>query len=91
MALALEVVEAIIALTKSNGEGRLAAAQRAADNAIARNVKLADVTDNMNIGRISQPTEKDHARVQEYEQVRALLLSCGASLAAAGPAAPHGG
>ena len=86
-----EVVEAIIALTKSNGEGRLAAAQRAADNAIARNVKLADVTDNMNIGRISQPTEKDHARVQEYEQVRALLLSCGASLAAAGPAAPHGG
>ena len=79
-----EVIEAVMALTKRDGEGRLTAAKRAADNAIARNVKLADVTDNMNLGRITHPTEKDHARVREYEQVRALLLSHGARLAGDG-------
>jgi (p)ppGpp synthase/HD superfamily hydrolase len=69
-----EVLEAVHALTKTKGESRIAAARRAANNPIARVVKLADVTDNMDISRIPQPTEKDHARINEYEQVKALLL-----------------
>ncbi|QDQ27605.1 HD domain-containing protein [Chitinimonas arctica] len=72
------VLEAVAALTKSPGEARLDAAKRAAANAIARNVKLADVADNMDLGRIPAPTEKDYARLKEYEQVRALLLAHGA-------------
>jgi GTP diphosphokinase / guanosine-3',5'-bis(diphosphate) 3'-diphosphatase len=74
-----EVLTAIHALTKTPGEGRLAAAKRASANPIARAVKLADVADNMNLSRIAQPTEKDFARLKEYEQVRALLLSFNAA------------
>jgi GTP diphosphokinase / guanosine-3',5'-bis(diphosphate) 3'-diphosphatase len=69
-----EVLAAIEALTKTTGETRLAAAQRAVVNPIARVVKLADVADNMDLSRISEPTEKDYARLKEYEQVRSILL-----------------
>jgi guanosine-3',5'-bis(diphosphate) 3'-pyrophosphohydrolase len=47
-----EVLDAIRALTKTAGEDRIAAAMRAAENPIARVVKLADVTDNMDLSRI---------------------------------------
>lgn len=70
-----EVVSAIEALTKLPGETRIQAAQRAAAHPIARVVKLADVTDNMNISRIAEPTDKDYARLKEYEQVRLILLA----------------
>jgi guanosine-3',5'-bis(diphosphate) 3'-pyrophosphohydrolase len=68
------VVDAVRALTKHEGESRIAAAHRAAANPIARAVKLADVSDNMDLSRIPEPTEKDYARLREYEQVRAILL-----------------
>jgi (p)ppGpp synthase/HD superfamily hydrolase len=70
-----EVVDAVRALTKHTGEKRLAAAHRAAANPIARAVKLADVADNMDLGRIATPTEKDFARLKEYEAVRQVLLA----------------
>jgi GTP diphosphokinase / guanosine-3',5'-bis(diphosphate) 3'-diphosphatase len=70
-----EVVAAIQALTKLPGESRIEAAHRAASDPIARVVKLADVTDNMDISRIAEPTEKDFARLKEYEQVRLILLA----------------
>jgi GTP diphosphokinase / guanosine-3',5'-bis(diphosphate) 3'-diphosphatase len=69
-----EVVTAVQALTKQSGESRIDAAHRAAADPIARVVKLADVTDNMDLSRIPSPTEKDYARIQEYEQVRQILL-----------------
>ena len=72
---AADVLTAVDALTKRAGEGRLSAARRAAANPIARLVKLADVADNMDLRRISDPTERDFARLKEYEQVRALLLA----------------
>lgn len=70
-----EVIAAVRALTKHKGESRIAAAQRAVQDPIARVVKLADVTDNMDLSRIPEPTEKDFARLREYEQVRAILLA----------------
>jgi (p)ppGpp synthase/HD superfamily hydrolase len=70
-----EVIEAVRALTKREGESRIAAAKRAVKDPIARVVKLADVTDNMDLSRIPEPTEKDFARLREYEQVRAVLLA----------------
>ena len=73
------VVAAVEALTKRQGETRLQAAERAAVNPIARAVKLADNAENMDLSRISAPTEKDYARLREYEQVRALLLAHGAA------------
>lgn len=70
----VEVVDAVAALTKRPGETRMQAAARAASNPIARVVKLADNAENMDLSRIANPTEKDYARVEEYKQVRALLL-----------------
>lgn len=72
-------LEALEALTKRPNEDRLSAARRAAKNEIARLVKLADNADNMEIGRISDPTEKDFARIEEYKAVRAVLLAPGES------------
>jgi guanosine-3',5'-bis(diphosphate) 3'-pyrophosphohydrolase len=68
-----DVLDAVFALTKTKGEGRIDAAHRAAANPIARAVKLADVTDNMDLRRIANPTEKDYARLKDYEQVKAIL------------------
>jgi GTP diphosphokinase / guanosine-3',5'-bis(diphosphate) 3'-diphosphatase len=69
------VVAAVEALTKLPGESRMEAASRAAGNPLARTVKLADNAENMDLSRIANPTEKDFARLKEYEQVRALLLT----------------
>jgi guanosine-3',5'-bis(diphosphate) 3'-pyrophosphohydrolase len=60
-----EVIEAVQALTKHDGESRIEAAKRAARNPIARVVKLADVTDNMDLSRIAEPTQEDFARLRE--------------------------
>ena len=68
------ILVALEALTKRPGETRMEAASRARAHPIAREVKLADNAENMDLSRISQPTEKDHARVAEYRQVRAALL-----------------
>jgi GTP diphosphokinase / guanosine-3',5'-bis(diphosphate) 3'-diphosphatase len=69
-----DIVDAVEALTKREGESRLEAATRAAQNKIALVVKLADVNDNMDLKRIPNLTEKDFMRLKEYQQVKALLL-----------------
>lgn len=73
-----DVVCAVEALTKRPGETRLAAAHRAAANAIARVVKLADNAENLDVSRIPEPTPGDLARLVEYRQVRAILEAGGA-------------
>lgn len=72
------VIDAVDALTKRRGETRLQAAARAATNPIALRVKLADNADNMDLSRIKNPTEKDHARMVEYRRVRDFLVSAAA-------------
>jgi len=69
------LVDAIVALTKQESESRIQTAQRTAQNPIARIVKLADITDNMDLSRIQSPTMKDFERLKEYQQVRDILLS----------------
>lgn len=68
-------IEALRALTKMPGESRIAAAHRARANEIARDVKLGDNEDNSDMTRIKNPSEKDYARLEEYRQVRAILLA----------------
>lgn len=69
------IIEAIVALTKLDGESRIEAAQRTVQNPLARVVKLADITDNMDLSRIPSPTAKDFERMEQYQQVRAILLA----------------
>ena len=72
------VLSAVQALTKMPGENRIEAAVRAAGNPLARTVKLADNAENMDLSRISAPSERDLARLKEYEHVRAVLLGTSA-------------
>lgn len=69
-----EVISAVDALTKRKGESRIDAAHRARRDRIALVVKLADNAENMDLSRIAQPTERDYARLKEYEAVRSILL-----------------
>ena len=68
-----DIVEAILALTKLKGESRTEAAKRTLQNPIARVVKIADITDNMDLSRIHSPTDKDFERIKEYQLVRDIL------------------
>lgn len=70
-----EILEAVEALTKRDGETRLEAAKRASRNPIALKVKLADNAENMDISRIDNPTERDFERLNEYKVIREFLLS----------------
>jgi len=46
---------------------------RSAGNAIGRQVKMADLRDNMDLSRIPEPTEKDLTRIEKYKQAMAQL------------------
>jgi len=74
-----EVLEAVEALTKRPGETRIDSGMRAARNPVARTVKLADNTENMDLSRIASPTEKDFARLEEYKAVRRILTGADAA------------
>lgn len=67
------ILQALEALTKRPKEDRLSAARRAAANTLARAVKLADNTENLDLSRIRQPSDKDLARIAQYRQVRQIL------------------
>ncbi len=68
-----DIINAVQALTKMDGETRIDAAKRAVQNKIARQVKLADVADNMDLSRIPNPTSQDYARLEEYQRVFQIL------------------
>lgn len=48
---------------------------RAAKNNLGRRVKLADLNDNQNLGRIPFPTEKDRTRANKYRNAIILINS----------------
>ncbi len=63
------ITDAIAAITKSNDEIYADYILRVKANAIALKVKIADVTHNMDISRISNPTAKDFQRLEKYRKV----------------------
>lgn len=70
-----EIVDAVIALTKKEDESRIQVAYRTVKNPLARAVKLADLSDNMDISRIPQPSSGDLLRLEEYKKVHQILIS----------------
>ena len=63
-----EIIEAIDALTKRSQEKYPDYLQRVKNNSIAVQVKLADLKDNCDLSRISEPTKKDFQRIEKYKQ-----------------------
>ncbi len=71
-----EILQAVECLTHRDGESYDEFIARAQTSAIARQVKIADLEDNMNVKRISEMTPKDLARVEKYHRAwRALKLT----------------
>jgi (p)ppGpp synthase/HD superfamily hydrolase len=63
-----EVLQAVECLTHQMGESYEEFVARVQTNAIARQVKLADLEDNMNIRRMTEITPKDLARLEKYHR-----------------------
>lgn len=69
------VVEAVDALTHREGETYEEYVKRAGKNRIARRVKIADLADNLDLGRIANPTKRDVARIEKYTKALTYLQS----------------
>lgn len=68
-----EVLKAVDCLTHRDGESYQEFIERVRANPIARQVKVADLEDNMNLQRINQIGSKDLERLEKYHQAWCLL------------------
>ena len=72
-----EVLEAVDCLTHREGESYQEFVERVRTNRIARQVKIADLEDNMNIRRINQLAPKDLERMEKYHRAWRVLTGEG--------------
>ena len=72
-----EVLEAVDCLTHREGESYQQFVERVRTNPIARQVKIADLEDNMNIRRINQLAPKDLERMEKYHRAWRVLTGEG--------------
>ncbi|HDR0635835.1 HD domain-containing protein [Pasteurella multocida] len=67
------IADAIDAITKRQGEDYQDYLVRVKSNEIARKVKIADLTHNMDLSRLYRITEKDLSRQRKYQQAKQFL------------------
>lgn len=63
------------AMTKRKGEDYHDYLQRVKSNEIARKVKIADLTHNMDLSRLNTVTEQDLLRNYKYQMAKQFLLT----------------
>ena len=68
-----KIIHAVLAVTKQDGESRFQAVQRTVKNPIACEVKLADLSDNMDLSRLPKISTKDLIRYKQYQKVQKIL------------------
>jgi (p)ppGpp synthase/HD superfamily hydrolase len=68
-----EVLMAIESVTKVPGESYEDFVDRAAQNAIGRVVKLADLEENSDLSRIASPSWEDLERIEKYRRAMGRL------------------
>jgi len=69
-----EVIEALRHVTKRADEPYEEFAHRAGQHPIARQVKIADLEDNMDVTRLDSVTEKDAQRLAKYRRAHKKLV-----------------
>lgn len=69
-----EIVEAVLSVTRRDGESYSEFVQRAGANPIGRLVKLADLRDNSDLCRIPNPSANDRQRTEKYHRAIQQLL-----------------
>ena len=72
-----EVLEAVDCLTHREGESYQQFVERVRTNPIARQVKIADLEDNMNVRRINQLGPKELERLEKYHRAWRVLTGEG--------------
>ncbi len=70
-----EITDAVCAVTRNENESYEEFIVRAGKNEIARAVKLADLTHNMDVSRLPEITERDLQRLEKYRKAYQYLLS----------------
>lgn len=68
-----DIVQAVVAMTKVKGETYHEYLNRVKCNELATTVKLADLTHNMDLRRIPNPTTKDYQRLEKYKKAYQFL------------------
>lgn len=63
-----EILEAIKLLTRAKEDSYEEFIDKTLKNRIARNVKTADIKENMNLSRIQDPLEQDYTRLEKYKR-----------------------
>ena len=63
-----EIITALDCLTKRDSENYKDYIERIKTNPVAIRVKLADLEDNLDIGRLSSPGKKDISRIEKYKK-----------------------
>ena len=61
-----EIISGVLSVTKQEGEDYETFVARAAENPIGREVKIADLEDNMDIRRLEVLTDEDVTRLKKY-------------------------
>ncbi|MEO1657768.1 MAG: GTP pyrophosphokinase [Pseudomonadota bacterium] len=74
----IEIVDAVVALTRTDQETYRRFIERVAENALATEVKLSDLAHNMDLSRIPDPQQKDFDRNRKYERAKERLLRAAA-------------
>lgn len=69
------IADALTCLTHREGERYDEYVRRAAANPLARKVKMADLTHNMDLSRLPVVTDWDRERVKKYQRAMAYLKS----------------
>ena len=72
-----EIISAILSVTKQENETYDAFVRRASENPIGREVKIADLEDNMDVRRLKEITNEDVARLQKYLRAWQYLTKIG--------------
>lgn len=72
--LSINIVNAIISLSRKENESYMDFIKRVSENEIATYVKLADLRNNMDLSRIDNPSIKDYERNKKYKKAYNLLL-----------------
>lgn len=61
-----EIIEAVLLLTREKDADYMAYIARICENRLAARVKLADLTDNMDLNRLPGLTRRDFERLEKY-------------------------
>lgn len=70
-----EIIAALDALTRRIDESYDDFINRVMENNLACHVKLADLSDNMNLSRISYPSQQDYQRIEKYRKAAHRIRS----------------